>query len=83
MRVSDHGDESRDDPGGQSQAVRHRQQVGQDGPVVPETVAVATGAVFPGAKVFSTNLDPEEEIPFNAASKQNKKDKKEPDKPEI
>ena len=48
-----------------------------------ELILRGSGAVFPGAKVSSTNLDPEEEISFNSASKQNKKDKKEPDKPEI
>ena len=42
-----------------------------------------SGAVFPGVKVFLTNPEPETETPFNAASKQNGKDKKEPDKPET
>ncbi len=42
-----------------------------------------SGAVFPGVKVFPTNLEPETETPFNAASKQNEKDKKESDKPET
>lgn len=40
-----------------------------------------SGAVFPGAKVFLTNPEPETETPFNAASKQDEKNKKEPDKP--
>ncbi len=42
-----------------------------------------SGAVFPGVKVFPTNPEPETETPFNAASKQNGKDKNEPDKPET
>ena len=51
----------------------------------PDTALIlrGSGAVFPGAKVFSTNLGPEAEAPFNTTSKQNEKDNKEPDKPKI
>ncbi len=34
-----------------------------------------SGAVFPGAKVFPTNLSPETKTPFNAASKKTETDK--------
>ena len=38
-----------------------------------ELILRGSGAVFPGAKVSSTNLGHEEETPFNSASKQNGK----------
>ena len=48
-----------------------------------ELILRGSGAVFPGAKVFPTNPEPEAETPFNAASKQKEKVEKEPDKPET
>ena len=51
----------------------------------PDTALIlrGSGAVFPGVKVFSTNLGPEAKAPFNTTSKQKEKDNKEPDKPKI
>ena len=48
-----------------------------------ELILRGSGAVFPGAKVFPTNPEPEAKTPFNAASKQRQRDKKESDKPET
>jgi len=48
-----------------------------------ELILRGSGAVFPGAKVFLTNPEPQAETPFNAASKQNEKGTIEPDKPET
>ena len=45
-----------------------------------ELILRGSGAVFPGAKVFPTNLMPEEETAFNIAPKQNEKGTK-PDQP--
>ena len=41
-----------------------------------ELILRGSGAVFPGAKVFPTNPEPEAKTPFNAASKQRQRDKK-------
>jgi len=47
-----------------------------------ELILRGSGAVFPGAKVFSTNLESEAKTDFNAAPKQNKNRTK-PDQPET
>ena len=54
----------------------------QLGPNV-DLILRGSGAVFPDVKVFSTNPEPETETPFNAASKETGKDKKDSDKPET
>jgi len=47
-----------------------------------ELILRGSGAVFPGAKVFPTNLEPEAKTDFNTAPKQNKNRTK-PDQPET
>ena len=47
-----------------------------------ELILRGSGAVFPGAKVFLTNVEPEAKTDFNAALKQNKNRTK-PDQPET
>ena len=42
-----------------------------------------SGAVYPGANVFPTNLSPEAETPFNAASKDPEADRKPVKAPET
>ena len=54
----------------------------QLGPKV-DLILRGSGAVFPGAKVFPTNLSPEAETPFNAASKNPSADKKPAKTPET
>ena len=47
-----------------------------------ELILRGSGAVFPGAKVFPTNVEPEAKTDFNTAPKQNKNRTK-PDQPET
>ena len=54
----------------------------QLGPDV-DLILRGSGAVFPGAKVFLTNPEPEAETPFNAASKKAAKNKEISKSPEI
>jgi len=54
----------------------------QLGPRV-DLILRGSGAVFPGAKVFPTNLPPEAETPFNAASKKPKEEKQPAKTPET
>ncbi len=54
----------------------------QLGPKV-DLILRGSGAVFPGAKVFPTNLSPETETPFNAASKNPEVDKEPAKTPET
>ncbi len=54
----------------------------QLGPKV-DLILRGSGAVFPGAKVFPTNLSPETETPFNAASKNPEADKEPAKTPET
>lgn len=54
----------------------------QLGPKV-DLILRGSGAVFPGAKVFPTNLSPEAQTPFNAASKNPEADKEPAKTPET
>ena len=54
----------------------------QLGPRV-ELILRGSGAVFPGARVFPTNLSPEPETPFNAASKKPQEEKQPSKTPET
>jgi len=54
----------------------------QLGPKV-DLILRGSGAVFPGAKVFPTNLSPEAETPFNAASKKPEEEKQPAKTPET
>jgi len=54
----------------------------QLGPKI-DLILRGSGAVFPGAKVFPTNLSPEAETPFNAASKKPEKEKEPAKTPET
>ena len=54
----------------------------QLGPKV-DLILRGSGAVFPGARVFPTNLSPEAETPFNSASKKTEVDKQPAKTPET